>query len=271
MQALEPYKHQAVVIMAPGNHDLSAFRDDGEFGSARSQEAQFLAYQLALAPALKTASPNNDALLKSAPQRPPEAAVDAAMKEWLSCAVRCGSIVDSDPKFGQMLRQSCAADCREAPSYAPAAAEERWVSYWEGQKLFPIEHIDVENRLAIFALSSAGESETRLGTNAIGAYGLDQLERLEDRLRRLPNVIATVIVLSHHPIALNRNEPWGWNDWLVVLAIPLAHPSPARFFVMITVRHRGSCGISKFSLEPGGASSSCSVTVTLDLLGLETE
>jgi hypothetical protein len=74
--------------------------------------------------------------------------------------------------------------------------------------LFPLVHYNAKAQIMVIVLCSSGASAWAILDNALGAFGEDQLSRLEQVLREIPTESRTVLVMLHHPTIRRISDKW---------------------------------------------------------------
>ena len=206
-----------VVIVAPGNHDLQpAF---GGVDMALSPERastillrRFLEASGIARTGLRTTDGRSVASLVD--WRPTEAEVaDRASRDYLTCVANPIEPRAAGPAWahGCALATTPERTRESIVTFHTAAACTDW---------FPLLHIDATAGVAIFVLCSSAVTTSTYGSNAIGAFGAPQIQRLLNAIQELPSTARHVLILLHHPPV----KRWGddnvwprnwlsWTDW----------------------------------------------------------
>jgi len=201
-----------VVIAAPGNHDLQpAF---GGVDNALSPERastillrRFLeASGIARAGLQTTDGRSVAALVDWRPTQ--EEVAERASRDYLTCV--------ANPIEPRASGPAWAKGCELATR--PEVVAETMVTFRTARACadwFPLLHTDTAAGVAVFVLCSSAVTTSTYGSNAIGAFGAPQIQRLLSAVAALPPSMRHVLILLHHPPVKRWGDNNGWPaNWL---------------------------------------------------------
>lgn len=219
------------VILAPGNHDLSAAleRDpDPECRRAGVYHAllhvrRFLESSSDLGPSMSCDGRPVASILRAAPQPPKTNRLDLARKRLDECEEdKLNYVADGDR---MKVRPYVARQCEhDFPAHTRVLEEYgRSVLQWQSveSSIFPLSVLDRGRGLAFFILSTRPEAGDLLGENAIGRIEPGQVSRLARSVETLPPDITHVIIVCHHPLVRHEGE---------TLRFDIAHPTQSEWW-----------------------------------------
>lgn len=209
---LEPARKDGIiVIVAPGNHDLQpAFGGVDGAGSPERASAillrRFLESSGLAAAGLRTTDGRSVATLIG--WRPTaEEVAERASRDYLTCVANPIEPRATGPAWakGCELATKPEAVAQSMLTFHTAPACSDW---------FPLLHTDDNIGVAVFVLCSSVAATNTYGSNAIGAFGRPQIQRLLKAIDELPSA-RHVLVLVHHPPVKRWGDDNGWpENWL---------------------------------------------------------
>ena len=204
-------KEGTVVISAPGNHDLQPAFGGVEHALSPERASaillrRFLEASGTAAAGLRTTDGRSIASMVE--WRPtPEEVAERASRDYLTCVAN-----PIEPRAaGSTWAKGCAlaatpevvAEVMVTFRTAPACAD------W-----FPLVHTNEGTGVAVFVLCSSAITTLTYGSNAIGAFGTPQIERLLSAIQSLPASARHVLILLHHPPVKRWGDDNGWpTNW----------------------------------------------------------